>query len=671
MLEEKRGHGSRGQTSVEFITIFAMALLAFIIFFTLTQQQSVGVERARVGNDASNTVKSLAAAAEDVYSQGVGAKKEVFITIPDGYEPDVSSIGNESIRMRVAGNDYAESVGFDIYGYLPRAPGDYFIWVISEGNRVRIGTGMLTTDRTTINLIMLSNSTRGDSFNVISTWNESVNVTIAKIWDQNITMSLSPTAFRLAEGGASTVSVSFSAPPNLLGFYGGSLNITGTDAHGSTDSIILPVSVEVSTDKGIGPPLIVLPSIVNVSMGRNTSVIKDFQVCTNAVTSLTSVDFAPSTGAPGSWVSGYEPMGAFDAESCQTKKLTISVPGDTDLGNYSGFVYVTGNGPAGAADTISLAIRVVGLPYDVVGPNVTNITIYPNTRRIYVQDPVSIKVTGDDSKTGNDTVIGCEASVDNGAWYQLVPTDGTWNKQRENASYTWFSGFSQGNHSVRARCTDIKNNTGPIANATFRVFKEFLFVTAGGSPNGNESAWLSWIAGDHTFEGYAWNYDAINSTAFIAGPSNLNFYTTVMAEEYSSGMKDRLMSFESSGGSVVLLGNALTEAPKDLGCSNKPSNPTETETRMSVRDNTNYITSDLPLGTITVENNSTVHGRIYKDVSTILVDSYLDPSHFGELAICPPRYYFWAPVTPVNFNEVGLNLTGRTFDYAINASTLR
>jgi len=144
----------------------------------------------------------------------------------------------------------------------------------------------------------------------------------------------------------------------------------------------------------------------------------------------------------------------------------------------------------------------------------------------------------------------------------------------------------------------------------------------------------------------------------------------VVAEEYVSDMHDRLILFQNSGGSVVLLGNALIEGPKDLGLSNHPTNTPETETRTIIANNTHYITANLSKATTIIEYAPAVHGRVWKDVTPALADSYTDQGHYSNLAFTG-RYYLWAPVTPNNLNDIGMNISSRTLDYAINSSTIK
>jgi len=214
----------------------------------------------------------------------------------------------------------------------------------------------------------------------------------------------------------------------------------------------------------------------------------------------------------------------------------------------------------------------------------------------------------------------------------------------------------------------VRGNTGAEVNTTFKIYKEFLFITANASPNAYENAWLDWIALDLSQEGFAWGTDRATATDFIAGSPNLTYYSTIIAEEFVSGMQTRLNSFVSSNGSIVMLGNALTRGPRLLGVSAQDDNIMSNGTTAEV-SNSHYITSGYS-GTITIENSTASHGRFWKDLDgTLLLKSLLgSPPQYYLNGIAGNRY-FWGPVTPNNLSEIGLNITVRTLDFALNASS--
>jgi len=657
------------QISVEFLIILAVMLLALLAFLVLSQSETIGVSKSKVKNEAQNALATIGSAASDVFSQGAGAKKMVTVVIPFGYEWNESYISGNAIKMRAAGSDYVRSESFQMYGSLPQTPGRHTLWVVSEGDRVRIGTAMIATDTESVNIVMGRNDSRSYTINIYNTWNDSITVGILQEWTHSkVVLGLSENSFSLAKGMGKQITLTFSSSGDAIGFYTGSLNISATDGT-ENESISLPLSIEAYAGRmKEGPALMVIPGMFNATLGRNTTATRVFQVCTNGETSLAYVDFSSSPGSPGNWISGNSSLGSMGPGQCEAKSMSVHVPNDADIGNYSGFIYAAGD-VSGAEDAIALDVKVTGTAYDLDGPVVTSITVFPNNRKIFVQDAVTIKATGDDTLKGNSSIRGCDVRIDNGQWYQMVASDGSFNEPVENAGYGFFDGFGIGSHTASVRCTDVKNNTGLESNKTFSVMKEFLFVTESSNASVEENAWMDWIKKDFSNEGFMWSMDNVSSPVFANGSPDMKYYTTVVAERYAPATLTRLNTFISSGGSVIMLGHAAASAPKALGLSAQTGD-NNTETQISIVDSSHYITSGYS-GTITIGNSSNVDGRFWKDFNGQLLAKSLSgsPPHWHVLGVVG-RQYFWGPLNPNYLSPTGMNISIRTLDNAINSSAI-
>jgi uncharacterized protein (UPF0333 family) len=291
---------SRGQVSVEFLVVLSVALLAFLIFMGISQSESVGISKTKERVDATNAVRSISAASEDVYSQGAGARKKITVTIPQGFERNQSYIKENAIKIRSAGNDFIELTDFEVYGTLPLFSGNAEIWVVSEGDKVRIGNTLLEVDRETINVIIGRNDSRTETVTISNPGNLTVKIEIAGEWQhENVSMSFNDDGFVLTPFSSDIVLLSFSSHERIRdGFFTGYLNISATDQYGNKEYLKLPISVEASVNilpEG-GPPLVVTPSFFNTTLRQGVGEIKTFQVCTNSETELSSVDFTLTLG---------------------------------------------------------------------------------------------------------------------------------------------------------------------------------------------------------------------------------------------------------------------------------------------------------------------------------------------------------------------------------------
>lgn len=665
----------RAQTSTEFLVILAVLFVLFLAFLVLSQQEFVGVNTARIEQQARNTVDSLGAAAKEVYSQGEGARKRVYVDIPGGYNYTNSSVSNRSISLRVLNSDFVSTFDFDVVGQLPSSSGPQYIWVISEGTRVRIGISLLSLNKPSIVVTMLQNSTVTDNFDVRNEFTSNVNVTINTSWGSSaVTMTPLPTSFTLSPSVSNTVTLTFVSNPSAVGFYTGSISITGTSGT-LTETLNLPVTVEIELPPSGAPPLFIIPSYWNASLLANDNVSKSFDVCTNSFTSVSDVTFTTTVGPAGSWVGSLSALPAMGPDTCLSKVFTLAVPNATAPGNYTGTITGTGGGVAGAIDTVALSITVGGNLSDIQGPLVSNIMRIPT--RPFVGDPVTIRALCDDRTRGNNNIIRGEISMDGGAWNIMSATDGIYNAPAENVSYQFYSlGFGQ--HNATLRCTDSFTNVGPNSTYTFNVMKEFLFVTKDNGQSGSEADWTNWLNTHSSNESYAWNRDIVHRVVVIDSSFDMNRYATVILAEdgvtsgsTGSSLVTKIINFVGAGGSVVLVDEALDNPAEDLGMGG--STGTHTELYTTMQNNVHYITNGLPCCgvqyTIFTTATKIYHIRYYP--GTILSTDYNTSTHLTHAQLGQSgRYVTWGPTRPYRFNANGNYLTTRVFDFAINISTV-
>jgi|GEM_PF-3217379 len=352
---------SKAQTSVEFLSILAITLVIMAIIVIMASGQITTIQNIKDQSDVKNSIYDLSSAAKEVYSQGEGSRKLVYISLPSSYEPDFSYVANNTIVIRAAGTDQATVETFDMHGTLPTTAGKHWVWVLSEGSRVRIGVAMVELDNNRIYEVMDCNSTGAADFTITNIWDREINITTAVTWTApNLSMEGVPEEIVLGIGDSQEIDLEFEADEGTGGVYIGSIELTITDKDGNTDNLDVPITVEV-------------------------------------------------------------------------------VP--------CGWLYFT---------------------IDNHGPIITSIyqEPFPGTKF----NPVAIFINASDQATGNNTITGCEVSVEGPEnWTDMLPFDGAYNQQTELSYYNYTDGFNLGPHSVVARCTDFLNNTGPYAYYFFQI----------------------------------------------------------------------------------------------------------------------------------------------------------------------------------------------------------
>jgi hypothetical protein len=289
------------------IAIIGVVLLAFLVFFLLSQNQGIEVKKSKERIEASNTVSDLATAAKTVYSQGSGAKKKVLIKLPSGYEWNKSSIDKSAIRISVDGNDYVEILDFQVGGSLPQNQGTHWVWVTSQGNKVRIGNSLITVSRLSLNTIMPRDGTSTEAFVVTSVWDSPINVTISKSFsDSQVSLSMDKDKLFLEPLDSEGISAMFVSGKNTSGFNSGTIQLFASDGL-VNESVTIPITVEVSANSSSLPFLSVIPGVLNISSSPNQNHSAGFQICSK--NSLGGVKFNSSAGDAGSWVASLDPIG--------------------------------------------------------------------------------------------------------------------------------------------------------------------------------------------------------------------------------------------------------------------------------------------------------------------------------------------------------------------------
>ena len=114
-----------GQVAIEYLVMVGIVLALIVPLSLFVWQQSETETRVRQGELAAN---AIAAAADNLWAQGPGAKTTLTLYFPAGYEGSQSRVFNNTIQLRVytPGNgNYTIGVGLraNVSGSLPSGPG--------------------------------------------------------------------------------------------------------------------------------------------------------------------------------------------------------------------------------------------------------------------------------------------------------------------------------------------------------------------------------------------------------------------------------------------------------------------------------------------------------------------------------------------------------------------
>ncbi|VVC02924.1 von Willebrand factor type A domain protein [Candidatus Bilamarchaeum dharawalense] len=457
---------SKAQASVEFLILLAATLLIITIVVMMSQGQVTSVQNIKDQTDAQNSLLDLSSAAKEVYAQGEGSKKHVYIQLPSSYEPTNSSVGNRTIRIRAAGTDHVAIENFKVRGYLPATPGGHWVWVVSEGNRVRIGDAMMELDRNRIFIVMECNTTTTTSFSVKNIWSKNINISTITEWtNEDVPMSGVPSAFSLSTNDIHTIDLQFAAGPDSGGSYYGQIELNAVDETGSSESVDIPVTVEVIACGQQQPTIDILGPFITWMYHDPSPAIKlqplvMFVNASDVLTGNHSIKGCQiDADNANNWTNMLPTDGAYD----QTIELSQY--------NYTnGFVLGPHIIRAKCTDSLNNTGPTAYYYFnvseiDMLGPIMIkmNHTEWPTTL-----SNISIAGITTDAYTGNNNIQTCNVKIDSGLWNTAIPVDGAWDSPTENLTYN-VGPLGVGYHTAYYQCTDSLGNIGGIYNDSFGI----------------------------------------------------------------------------------------------------------------------------------------------------------------------------------------------------------
>jgi hypothetical protein len=356
------------------------------------------------------------------------------------------------------------------------------------------------------------------------------------------------------------------------------------------------------------------------------------------------------------------------SDECRSTNINVTVPSGTYNSIYTGYIVFDGVGVSGAQDTIALMINVGGAADDTQGPQVNGVGKIPIRSLVY--DTIIFYAVGDDSLTGNSTIKQCEMNIDGGGWLLMNPTDGVYDEPAENITYTYLSGVNFGAHVANMRCTDSRNNVGPTRAYQFKVMKPILFITKSGFWTWDEWDWITWLWIYQSFWGYIWDFDTASVSGVVAGSVDLSMYSSVMLAEYtqSSTITPTLLNYEAMGGSVLMVGKAVQQGPRDFGLATGPGTG-HSDRNVNIVNNNHFITTGMATGSTTILTTNTPIYSTDNFVGTQLALSVYG-SNKTTLGV-NDHFIMWGPTKPYRLMSDGIDLTTMVIDYAIYNSEMQ
>jgi len=242
----------KAQTAVELTVIASAIMLVLFLLFEFGQTKINENTSITQVSEARNTVDRLAKAAIEVNIEGVGARRKIYVTIPDRVNSSRVLIGNGTITIGVyVGNGTtdvnSQQLGFTIKqgGYFPNTTGSYWVWVISREGYVQIGSAVeISPLNVYFELFPTSSSNKNITLTNYGLY--SINVTPNLTWgDSEVNASINSSSFTLYPGLANSrnININATAYSNASrGLHSGYITITTNVSDNETIPILVYVA---------------------------------------------------------------------------------------------------------------------------------------------------------------------------------------------------------------------------------------------------------------------------------------------------------------------------------------------------------------------------------------------------------------------------------------------
>ncbi len=220
-------------------------------------------------------------------------------------------------------------------------------------------------------------------------------------------------------------------------------------------------SVRIGVDQLTCTPSSITKTFVQGDTGSDSVAVKnvvDFQIDGVAAT---------LSGNMGDVTTLVQPSATLAPGGSTSVGLNFNIPLSTTPGTYSGYVNVNGTNSSICFTQVTLFIARVGGP-DTSGPIVSSLTHAPPTPS--TSSVITINATGDDSTTGNSTILMCQAMLDgSGIWNDMVAVGGSYGESSTQAVSYLLGPLTNGTHNVSVRCIDSVFNVGNTSFTSFSV----------------------------------------------------------------------------------------------------------------------------------------------------------------------------------------------------------
>jgi hypothetical protein len=241
----------KGQGATELIVLLALIAVVGLVIYSSSQGRLSESSKTLVISQARATVNDLASAASEVYSEGPGARRKVYVTIPEGVNSSRVFINNTMINIGinldpVTSTDINTQTTMKLVqgADFPTTPGSYWVYVTAEQGYVLIGTSNLYINPQSLSFLMPPSNLTSSTIAFTDVGTVPLSVTLVPQWSYNSTVNitLNTTSFTLSPSSTVYLLVTAQTFVNTpLQAYNGKIVVSTNTSE--TDGIGLSVNV--------------------------------------------------------------------------------------------------------------------------------------------------------------------------------------------------------------------------------------------------------------------------------------------------------------------------------------------------------------------------------------------------------------------------------------------
>jgi hypothetical protein len=249
----------RAQAGIELTALMGIFMIIILVYAVAASGIlfQLGVQGGY--DDAYNSVRDLASAADSVYSQGEGASQAVQVKLPPNsiLDSDKSFIGRAprapaaaatTINLNVNGTDVFAITRAPLVGHFPSAIGEHSMLVASHGTYVSISPYLIEASPPAIEVKMPPGSTRQVVVSAKAVQDARLSVNASAPWPHPDTeLNVTPPHFLASSVADIPVILSFGAGADAGGLYYSQLELSClSPGGGGIESVKIPITLEVT-----------------------------------------------------------------------------------------------------------------------------------------------------------------------------------------------------------------------------------------------------------------------------------------------------------------------------------------------------------------------------------------------------------------------------------------